>query len=184
MLHIKFDQDWPIVSGFRDIKVQKCKIFVTQGQVTPNEWSDLVQNQIHRAFMPVLVTSNFDDDSIKYECASMEKPFSHCKSMGIFLDLKDSLLRSQWSDLAEIRTCQRFYACPRYLQSVVRSGRNSNLSEILCMSSLPASIKRIRAKITEKRWETSFPHCNQVGVFCCHGHQSASKHYAVFLHPQ
>ena len=27
--------------------------------------------------------------------------------------------------------------------SVVRSGRNSNLSEILCMSSLPASIKRI-----------------------------------------
>ena len=33
MLHIKFDQDWPI--GFRDIQVQKCEIFVTQGQVTP-----------------------------------------------------------------------------------------------------------------------------------------------------
>ena len=33
MLHIKFDQDWP--TGFRDTQVQKCGIFVTQGQVTP-----------------------------------------------------------------------------------------------------------------------------------------------------
>ena len=33
MLHIKFDQDWP--TGFRDIQVQKCEIFVTPGQVTP-----------------------------------------------------------------------------------------------------------------------------------------------------
>ena len=33
MLHIKFDQDWP--TGLRDIQVQKCKIFVIQGQVTP-----------------------------------------------------------------------------------------------------------------------------------------------------
>ena len=36
--------------------------------------------------MPVLVTSNFDDDSIKNEQASMETPFSHYKSMGFFLD--------------------------------------------------------------------------------------------------
>ena len=33
MLQIKFDQDWP--TGFRDIQVQKCEIFVTQGQVIP-----------------------------------------------------------------------------------------------------------------------------------------------------
>ena len=38
-----------------------------------------------RAFMPVLVTSNFDDDSIKNEWASMETPFSHYKAMGIFI---------------------------------------------------------------------------------------------------
>ena len=43
-----------------------------------------------RAFMPVLVTSNFDDDSIKNEWASMETPFSHYKSKGNFLDLKVS----------------------------------------------------------------------------------------------
>ena len=37
-----------------------------------------------RAFMPLLITSNFDDDSIKNEQASMETAFSHYKSMGIF----------------------------------------------------------------------------------------------------
>ena len=33
--------------------------------------------ELVKAFMPVLVTSNFDDDSIKNEWASMETPFSH-----------------------------------------------------------------------------------------------------------
>ena len=43
------------------------------------------------AFMPVLVTSNFDDDSIKNEWASMETPFSHYKTMGNFLDAQGQL---------------------------------------------------------------------------------------------
>ena len=64
--------------------------------------------------MPVLVTSNFDVDSIKNEQASMETAFSHYKSMGNFLDAQGQL--TQWSNLAEIRTHSRFYACPRYLQ--------------------------------------------------------------------
>ena len=46
--------------------------------------------ELVRAFMPVLVTSNFDDDLIKNEWASKETPFSHYKSMGNFLDLKGS----------------------------------------------------------------------------------------------
>ena len=48
----------------------------------------LIQSKIelNRALMPVLVTSNFDDDSIKNERASMETAFSHYKSMGNFLD--------------------------------------------------------------------------------------------------
>ena len=45
-----------------------------------------------RAFMPVLVTSYFDGDSIKNEWAIVETPFSHNKTMGIILDLKGSLL--------------------------------------------------------------------------------------------
>ena len=41
--------------------------------------------------MPVLVTSNFDDDSIKTEQANMETPLSHYKSMGKFLDAQGQL---------------------------------------------------------------------------------------------
>ena len=47
--------------------------------------------ELDRALRPVLVTSNFDDDSIKNERASMETPFSHCKSMGNFLDAQGQL---------------------------------------------------------------------------------------------
>ena len=56
--------------------------------------------------------------------------------------------------------------------AVIWSGRNSNSSEILCMSSLPASIKLIGSKTTEKRWRHRFPHYKSVGAFCCHGNQS------------
>ena len=47
--------------------------------------------ELDRAFMSVLVTSNVDDDSIKNEWASMETPFSHYKTMGIFLDVQGQL---------------------------------------------------------------------------------------------
>ena len=56
--------------------------------------------------------------------------------------------------------------------SVVQSCRNSNSSEILCMSSLPASIKMIGSKTTEKRWRHHFPHYKSMRAFCCHGNQS------------
>ena len=56
-------------------------------------------------------------------------------------------------------------------KSVVRSGQNSNLSKIL-WSSLPASIKRIGSKATEKRWRHYFPYYKSMGAFCCHGYQS------------
>ena len=55
---------------------------------------------------------------------------------------------------------------------MVQSGRSSNSIEILCMSSLPASIKRIGSKATEKRWRHRFPHYKSMGAFCCHGNQS------------
>ena len=83
MLHIKFDQDWP--TGLRDIQVRMCKSFVIQGQVIRPEI------KLFRAFMPVLVISNFDIDSIKNERASMETAFSHYKSMGNFLDTQGQL---------------------------------------------------------------------------------------------
>ena len=56
--------------------------------------------------------------------------------------------------------------------SVVRTGRNSNSSEILCMSSLSASIKRTGSKTTEKRWRHRFPHYKSMGAFCRNGNQN------------
>ena len=47
--------------------------------------------ELDLTFMHVLVTSNFDDDSIKNERASMDKPFSHYKSMGNSLDAQGQL---------------------------------------------------------------------------------------------
>ena len=41
--------------------------------------------------MPVLVTSNFEDDSIKNKQASLETAFSNYKSMGNFLDAQGQL---------------------------------------------------------------------------------------------
>ena len=54
--------------------------------------SSLIRPEIKlvRAFMPDLVTSNFDDVSIKNERASIETAFCHYGSMGIFLDAQDS----------------------------------------------------------------------------------------------
>ena len=83
MLHIKFDQDWP--TGFRDIQVQKCGIFVTQGQVTPN-----------------------------------------------------------W---------------------VVWFGPNSNLTELLCLSWLPATLMMIQLKMNELAWRHHFPIISLCEIF-------------------
>ena len=47
--------------------------------------------ELDQAFMPVLVTSNFDDGLIKNEQASMEILFSHYKSMGNVLDAQGQL---------------------------------------------------------------------------------------------
>ena len=79
----------------------------------------------------------------------METPFSHCKSMGNVLDLK----------AANFVVSDPIWP-------------NSNSYEILCMSSLPASIKRIGSKTTEKRWRHHFPHYKSIWAFCCHGNQS------------
>ena len=49
--------------------------------------------ELNKAFMPVLVTSNFDDDSIKNERDSIETAFSYNKSTGNVLDAQGQLTR-------------------------------------------------------------------------------------------
>ena len=55
---------------------------------------------------------------------------------------------------------------------MVQFGRKSNSSKILCMFSLPASIKRTGSKTTKKRWRHRFPYYKSMGAFCCHRNQS------------
>ena len=82
------------------------------------------------------------------ECS---QDFSHYKTMRIFPDAQGPLTP----------------------QSLVRSGRILNSSEMLCMSSLPASMKKIRSKMNALECSQHFPHYNPMGVIRCHGHQSS-----------
>ena len=87
-------------------------------------------------FIPALVTTWFDEDPIKDECASLETPFSHYKSMGNFLDTQGHLTP----------------------KGVVRSSGNLKLSEILCLSSSSASLMKIESKLKTLVWRHCFPH--------------------------
>ena len=49
--------------------------------------------------------------------------------------------------------------------SVVRSGRNSNSSKLLCMSSLPARMKKIQSKMKSLERPHHFSHYKSMGIF-------------------
>ena len=75
----------------QDIQVQKYETFLTEGQVTPKwvVWFGLKSNSTELLCLSWLPAT--DDDLIKNKGASMETPFSHYKSMGIFLDAQGQL---------------------------------------------------------------------------------------------
>ena len=104
-----------------------------------------------QAFMHVLITCKYEKDPIKNSRENVMTCFPHYKSMGIFSDAQGQLT----------------------LLSVVGSGWISNSCKLLCMSSLPASIKRIWSKTVEKTWWRPFPHYNPMGAIRCHGNQSS-----------
>ena len=81
------------------------------------------------------------------ECS---QDFSHYKSMGIFPDAQGQLTP----------------------QSLLRSGRISNSSEILYMSSLPASMKKNQSKMKVLECSHHFPNYNPMGAICRHGNES------------
>ena len=89
-----------------------------------------------------------DSKTNELECS---QDFSHYKSMGIFPDAQGQLTP----------------------QSLVRSYRISNLSEMLWMFLLPASMKKIRSKMKALEWTQHFPHYNPMGAIRCHGNQSS-----------
>ena len=89
-----------------------------------------------------------DSKMKELECS---QDFSHYKSMGIFPGAQGQLTP----------------------QSLVRSGRISNLSVILWMFSLPARMKKIQSKMKALEWTQHFPHYNPMGAIRCHGHHSS-----------
>ena len=89
-----------------------------------------------------------DSQMKELECS---QDFSHYMSMGSFPDAQGQLTP----------------------QSLVRSGRISNSSEMLLMVLLPASMKKIRSKMKALEWTQHFPHYNPMGAIRCHGHQSS-----------
>ena len=89
-----------------------------------------------------------DSKMKELECS---QDFSHYKSMGIIPDAQGQLTP----------------------QTIVRSSRISNLSEMLLMFSLPASMKKIRSKMKALECSQHFPHYNPMGAIRCHGHQSS-----------
>ena len=71
---------------------------------------------------------------LKMKALECSQDFSHYKSMGIFPDAQGQLTP----------------------QSLVRSGRISNSSEMLWMFSLPASMKKIRSKMKALEWSQHY----------------------------
>ena len=72
------------------------------------------------------VTSNFDVDSIKNEQASMETPFSHCKSMGNVLDTKgvNSVVSGQiWPKFELIQDFMHVLVTCKYKKDRIKSNR-------------------------------------------------------------
>ena len=108
--------------------------------------------KVIQAFMHVLLICKNEDDRITMRELECSQDFSHYKSMGIFPDAQGQLTP----------------------QSLIQSGRISNSSEILCMASLPASMKKIRSKMKVLECSQHFPHYNPMGSICCHGNQSSN----------
>ena len=77
--------------------------------------------------MPVLVTSNFDDDSIKNKRASMETAFSHYKSMGNFFRRSRAansvVSGSTWPKFELIRDFMHVLVTCKYKKDLIKNNR-------------------------------------------------------------
>ena len=118
---------------------------------------------------PSVVGSGQNSNSSKLLCMS---------SLPARMRMIDSKMKElEWSqDFSDYKSMGIFQIAQGQLtpQSLVRSGRISNSSEILWMFSLPASMKKIRSKMKALEWTQHFPHYNPMGAICCHGNQSSN----------
>ena len=101
---------------------------VVCGRILPNF-------KLSQALIYVIITCKYEKDPIKNNRDKVATPF---------FKLKHYLL--PW-------------------KPVVGSGRISNSSKLSCMLSLPASMKRIRSRLTEKKWRPGFSHYKPMEIF-------------------
>ena len=118
--------------------------------------------------MPVLVTSNFDDDSIKNERASIETVFSHYKSMGNSLDAQGQLANS----IVSGQIWPKFELLRDFLHVLVTC-------KIIKKGSDQKQLRKSGDIVFPiiSQWELSVAMETRVLI------QSASKPYAAFPHP-
>ena len=148
----KYEED-PIKNrGARVFTTLYVKFSDAQGQITLESVAvsgrNLNSSKLSCMFLLPARTRMIKSKMKELECS---QDFSHYKSMGIFPDAQAKLTP----------------------QSLVESGPNSNLSKILWLSSLPASMKKIRSKMKALACSQHFPHYNPMGAIRCHGHQSS-----------
>ena len=129
-------QIWPnfkLIQALMNVIIT-CSMRRIPSRTTEKKWQHRVSNynttsgriwpnfEPIKALVYVIITCKYEKDPLKNSREKVETSFFHYKPMGNFSGVRGQLIP----------------------QSVVQSGRNSNSSELLCMSSLPASMKRNR----------------------------------------
>ena len=124
----------------------------TQGQLTPKSVMKSCRNSnSSELLLLVLLPARMTKIHSRMKALEWSQHFSHYKPMGIFPDAQGQLTH----------------------KFMVRSGRDSNPSELLWLSSFPARINKTQSKMKELEWSQDFPHYNPMGAICCHGNQSS-----------
>ena len=139
-----------LATGFRDIQVQKCEIFVTQGQVTP-KW---------------VVWSSPNSNSTKLLCLSWVP--------ATLMMIWPKMNELAWRQHFPIISLWKFFRRSRATNSVVIGliWPKIELVRDFMHWLVTCKYKRIRWKTIKKRWRHRFPHYKSMGAFCCHGNQS------------
>ena len=124
-----------------------------QGRITPN-W--LIRSGQNSNYTEILclswVPASLTKIRLKMNMLAWRNHFPIKRIWENFKTLKGTLLRREWSDLAEIRNCPRFYVCPCYLHVCKRSDKNKKrigeyivfphyMSIIICQWALSVSME-------------------------------------------
>ena len=124
----------------------------SQGHLTPKSVMEFCRNSnSSKLLWLVLLPARMNKFIPKMKVLEWSQHFSHNKCMGIFPDAQGQLTH----------------------KSLVRSCRILNPFEILCLSSLPARIKKNQSKMKELEWSQDFYHYNPMRAICCHGNKSS-----------